>query len=359
MISARRGLLGRLLVLAILLVWPLGTSANPPDQNGNHNHGGGGAGGGGGGDPLTGSIYFRILGGDPPVYTMDPDGANKTALHPNVLGQFVAWDVSRNLHGDQRWFLTMSQIDGVLELFAAAEDGTEVHLDLGAEIVLVNGGIGAVHWGIDDAEISIIAMRVDETGSPIEGGVYVADIFFDGDEIVTGIGSPSLLVEEALVVVDEDIEPDLRGHDWSPDGLNIVYNTQAGDLMIADLMSGTASFIPTTEAAGKPHWSPDGSRILFRGSGGFYGKIYTIAPDGSGEDLVAKGHGGGKAVFVISPRWSNTGTHILYDKAGSVAQDKRRDIYRATVGGSNAVNLTSDWDTRQLSGNPVTAMGWR
>ena len=357
MIRTRRGLWGRLLVLVTLLAWPLGTLANPPDENGNHNHGGG-RGDDGGGDSLTGSIYFRILGGNPPMYTMDPDGADRTALHANALGQFIAWDVSRNLHGDQRWFLTMSQIDGVLELFAAAEDGTEVLLDLGADVVLFNGGIGAVHWGIDDTEISIIAMRVDETGSPIEGGVYVADIFFDCDEIVICIGTPSLLVEEALVVVDENIEPDLRAHDWSPDGLNIVYSTQAGDLMIADRM-GTVAFVPTTDGADRPHWSPDGSRILFRGSGGFYGKIYTIAPDGSGEKVVAKGRGGGNIVFVLSPRWSNTGTHILYDKAGSVAQDKRRDIYRATVGGSNAVNLTSDWDTRQLSGNPVNAMGWR
>ncbi len=356
MINARRCLFGGLLVLAILLTWPLGTLANPPDENANHNHGGGG---GGGGDSLTGSIYFRILGGDPPVYTMDPDGANKTALHPNVLGQFVAWDVSRNLHGDQRRFLTMSQIDGVLELFAAAEDGAEVHLDLGSEIVLVNGGIGAVHWGIDDAEISIIAMRVDETGSPIEGGVYVADIFFDGDGIVTGIGTPSLLVEETLVVVDEDIEPDLRGHDWAPDGLSVAYSTQDGDLMIANLTSGIASIVPTSDRVGIPHWSPDGARILFSASGSFfYGKIYTIAPDGSGEDVVAKGHGGPNSIFVGGPRWSNTGDHVLFFKDGPFP-DGRRDVYRATVGGSNPVNLTSDWDTRQLPGNPVTPMGWR
>lgn len=337
------------------------------DHKPNHNPGGGG--GGGGGEPLAGTIYFW-LGLRVDLAQMDPDGGNKTVLPVDVGGE-----PSRDLHGEQRWFLQLREFVGESypngevrrELFAVREDGDEnVAVQLtdqpDLEPLLVGGSVP--RWGIGDVEVSWIARRWDlDAEIVLEGGIYSAGIEFDGDGNVIGLaGQPTAPLVAGDLVVDQNgyLRPEQRSHDWSPDGNQIVYDFASGfdqrQLGIADVIGGDRSIIPTDRVAALPVWSPDGSKIAFQGGAG-RSTINTINPDGSGEKTIVRST---PRTGAGTPVWSPTGEHVIYIFfSGSVFDDARFDLYRVTAKGGGKANLTEDLDTRTLSGTAAWPVAWR
>jgi Tol biopolymer transport system component len=114
---------------------------------------------------------------------------------------------------------------------------------------------------------------------------------------------------------------DYRGLDLSPDGRRIAVHLHesvsggagGGGLWIIDLTRGTESrFTLTSSHDASPHWSPDGSRIVFGST------------EGTSSDLYVKPAGGATPAEVLlktdeakGPRsWSTDGRFIVYDSAG-------------------------------------------
>ncbi|MCH8977742.1 MAG: hypothetical protein IH945_00670 [Armatimonadetes bacterium] len=290
--------------------------------------GGKGGGGGGGGGCGDGTLYYRDGG---QYWSMDCDGANKTALHPNASG-----DPSRKLHsaGD-RWFLRASNGD----LFAVSDlDGFEVQLTDASSGVAAGS---AVRWSKDDPATS----AVDEAdtfiafvGTDVSGveGIYTAAVEFDAD----GLPLP-------VVAVDLALEAAVVSFDLSPDAGAIAYISTSGELIVA-VSGGGSSLLATVNSTAPPSWSPDGSRIAFTNDG-----VYAVDPDGSNLTLLARNKPSASA---FRPDWSPTGSHLMhgyFDRFGSDTILGSLDIYRVTSKGKGKTNLTED--TTQLL-NPV---GWR
>ena len=103
-----------------------------------------------------------------------------------------------------------------------------------------------------------------------------------------------------------------------------------------------------------PHWTPDGSRIVFaigdKNSSPVEGMVYVAASDGSA--LWAITNGFGESALDHSPDLSNDGSRIVYSTYNAVegdpgywgAPDFKRHfaIETADLGGSNRKRLTSD-----------------
>jgi Tol biopolymer transport system component len=121
---------------------------------------------------------------------------------------------------------------------------------------------------------------------------------------------------------------------WSPDGLQIVYQT--GTNSEGNDASGTGSFIfiAKSDGSGKlalvetpgwycrePDWSPDGSRIVFNGWTGKVGEggLFTIKTDGTDQQLIVPSIRSDCAARL--PRWSPDGKQIIFTGRGAMQGD--------------------------------------
>jgi hypothetical protein len=311
--------------------------------------------------PPAGTIYFWADDsmGHQGVWEMSADGSER-----NRLLNFVPspTEPSHDFHGGHRWFLDVSVIAGTYPdgdpqrgLFAVDDVGMDVSLVVQADLEPFH----SVRWTRHDSDgfVSFVAQRWDlELGKVQEAGIYIAQVAFDPDTgDVSGIvqGSVSLLLTTGTFVDQNgDTRPDIRGHDWSPNGAAIVYDTTADELFVEDVDTGQ-SLLLTTERASDPAWCPDGSRIAFNliPPNGGLSDIATVRPDGSDLTTIIRSRSGGNVRGVSQARWSPTGAHLIYSSFGGI--DDPVDIYRATASGGSKTNLTGDID------DYVKPLAWR
>jgi Tol biopolymer transport system component len=112
---------------------------------------------------------------------------------------------------------------------------------------------------------------------------------------------------------------DYRGMDLSPDGQRIVLHLHdaasgGGSLWMLDPARGTESrFTFTGLHDGSPHWSPDGSRVVFSSDrSGEFGNLYVKQAGGATPEEALL-----KSDAAKGPRsWSADGRFIVYDSDG-------------------------------------------
>ena len=107
----------------------------------------------------------------------------------------------------------------------------------------------------------------------------------------------------------------------------------------------------TTTLGRDPNWSPSGTKIAFKTMA--QDTIRTVNTDGTDENTIAKlRRRGFSLAILVGPRWSPTGSHMIYGRLDPGSPDKTA-IYRVTAGGQGKTDLTDDIEG---SGVPV---GWR
>jgi hypothetical protein len=307
--------------------------------------------------PLPGWIYYEdgYLG-----YKMTPDGKNVTPV--GAVGE-----PSIKLHGGYRWILEFRPADPPAfypngyprhDLWAVREDNAAVCVQLTDELDLepdpdIYSAVGVqqprksqdiARWSLDDTKVSFLAKRWEIVESPPGSGFYM----FSGDVLEYGIfeldvdwdpatfepsGTPTDLILDDLPLFDEN-EPCMgvidSYFDISQDRLTAIYTLPYEDpdgrrylhvLYVSEVNDPEAGFDPGVMLVdgdirkdGPPRLSPEGSKVVFKFTGGlpvYSGNIMSINADGTGLTSIVEPpgieyHGIGY------PRWSPTGTHIVY-----------------------------------------------
>ncbi len=307
----------------------------------------------GGGGTGGGTVYYSYQGG---TWSMNADGTGKTALPAGVGGE-----PSIALHGGQRWFAQVRDIPGETypdggkrkEIFAVRADGALVRqLTTGPDLQVLD----PVRWKPGDAGISWVARRWSG-GAVVEGGIYAADVLFDAAGNVTGLMAQPA-APAVVAGLDSSLTPDVKGHDWSPDGSQVAHerwnSSNSYEIRISDLSGSSRRLVA---GGSQPRWSPDGSKIVYTNVG-----ICTISPDGSGAKTVIKNTSG---LHYHTPVWSPSASHLacgstVYTSSGeggALVRPIPSDIRRATAAGGSLTKLTSD--LQQGPRYRKVLLGWR
>ncbi|MCK4445280.1 MAG: PD40 domain-containing protein, partial [Thermoplasmata archaeon] len=308
--------------------------------------------------PPEGTIYFQYyVDGDLVMSTMKGDGSEKTILGVDYCtdnGYKKFGGLSRLKHGDHYWFIRFCDVEGeypgytqVKELFAVRDDGTmEVQLTDDPTLENDNWRWDPV-FGIDDVNITFGAKRwIEGEEVPVDFGIYSAPIAYDGDGNIIGLSAVPIRVWDTGYRLTQGGEylVNLWTFDWSPDESEIVYAKRNGTMYVADLGTGSESYLT---GGCNPRWSPDGTKIVFlqfyRTS--FYGGLGTISPDGTDEQIIVERSSKGRSRYVREiPDWSPDSKYLVYVWAVPDKHGPGGDyyIYIVAANGDNPTCLTKD-----------------
>lgn len=305
-------------------------------------------------DPVDSGVVYIKLDGD--LYTMEPDGDDKTSVG-------ISGKPSAVPHGGERWFLQVQEIDGEQypsgdprhEVFAVTASGKSVQVtdDESVEPLMPWGEDGylKLRWATDnqtaDGKISYVGRRWTETGAVEDVGLYVATIDL-GDWSNHTPQSPSYLAVDTHVFDDPDYGEFANiPLNWSPDGTQLVYHKAGGPQVgwtgLVRVDADGTNKVQLTYAPSHDHsWSPKGDRIMAV----IDGDIITLKTDGTDLATVIEDPADSRRTeeTVSVPCWSPNATHIVYIR-GTLNLRKltfQSDIYRAKLDGSGATNLTAD-----------------
>lgn len=147
-------------------------------------------------------------------------------------------------------------------------------------------------WSPDGARIAWLKTR----GDTPQGEIHVMDA--DGSDKVPLVGNA-------------------RWPQWSPDGTSIAFMHRRScdfcspdwEIRVVDVVTGEVERLTRNRVEDvTPVWSPDGATIAFRReTGGGGGDLFTMAPDGSGQEQLTSGEAD---AFV--PDWSPDGSEIAF-----------------------------------------------
>ncbi|MEX1263213.1 MAG: hypothetical protein WEE66_04635 [Actinomycetota bacterium] len=248
----------------------------------------------------AGQIAFQSeRDGDFEIWVSNPDGSAPTKLTDNtVLDADPVWSPDGMRIAFQRaGSCTLS----CRAIWVMNADGSSATAITGFTSGVADSGPA---WSPDGATVAFASTR--------SGGVkHVYSVPASG-------GAATQLTSGA----DADWAPD-----WSPDGIGILFvSTRTGSSQLFTMApdgSGQTRLALTgtvpTALVGEPSWSPDGSRIAFRGASDLFAaptEVFVAKADGSATSLA---YAPDDATFVYTPVFSPDGSKLMLANDSAIA----------------------------------------
>jgi len=251
-------------------------------------------------------------GGNTDVYVMHPDGGNVTRLTTDAsIDEHPDWSPD----GTQITFT--SRRDGNAEIYVMGADGTAQ-----ARLTTLAGTDRFPVWSPDGTRI---AWERTLTATNREIFAMAPD------------GSNAVNLTNHLT---HDEQPA-----WSPDGTRIVFRAKrSGDdlwIMGADGSSQTGAVL-TAGGDFDPEWSPDGTALVFSSSRTGNNEVFTSAPDGSSQTVLA-----GSVALDSQPSWQPVAAPVAGSPSpvvsGTATLGSTLTAGTGTFGGTPPFTRTYQW----------------
>ncbi|MBK8139446.1 MAG: PD40 domain-containing protein [Chloroflexi bacterium] len=281
--------------------------------------------------PTQGLIAFSIYQNG--IWVMNADGTNLRQFIDDPRASNPTWSPD----GRQLLYLL-----GGYQLFLVNADRSDKRPLVLAIEGMSLGGYSDFTWSPDGTQIAFVSNEVIDGRGGLSR-IYIMDV--DGTNLRRVSASDASAVESYWPLDSStQMEPD-----WSPDGLQIVFNgVRPGSWELYVMNTDGSNPHPLTVSSdlgpSSPRWSPDGSQIVFVRDGA----IYVMDADGSSPHAITTTD---SAVSALSPDWSPDGTRIVFTNND---EDGDREIYVMNAEGSDPRQLTEN----TLIGEP-SELAWQ
>jgi len=269
-------------------------------------------------EPHDRVVFLSARTGRSWIYTMNPDGSDKTVLSSDSTANY---DLEVSTAAGRVLFLKNGGVDPT-GIYWMKRDGTGITGPLPD---------GEYTWSPDASRLAMV------TSTDADPVTHISVMNADGS---------------GLLPLTSGAEPDVSPA-WSPDGETLVFqrNVSASPGAEVFLISAAGGSPSPLTAGAMPAWSPDGSRIAFLGQSDPDRGLWTIHPDGTSPQRISTANCTGRP-----PAWSPDAAYLLC--IGPSPLTLPSYLYRVKADGSETVNLTPAGLGTSVAGDGLNVISW-
>jgi Tol biopolymer transport system component len=256
--------------------------------------------------------FVSNLSGTYQLYTINPDGSDMRQITNLRPTENTIW--TPDYSPDGRQIVFSHDMTGALELYTINADGSGL-----TQITHDGNGHLFARWSPDGQRFVLMS------GSPEKATTVITTMRTDGSDEVS---------------LTDDIPFESYQPEYTPDGKQIVFASQAGGLVSAVWImnadgSGKKRLTDAPLEAGGPDMSPDGKRVTFYSQQNTPkpAAVWVMNVDGSSQQRLTP--------LGLYPNFSPDGTKLVFTK-GTLAEGGPINLYTMNPDGTHVKKIAGD-----------------